>query len=441
MFKRMCVMERDNDEGTVAGDDVIQEVEVARRRRESELRQRSVATQASEVLLGPALSPAASAFVKKLDIAALADVGPAFYHLLEELLACDDPKAADALAATLLDGLWEQLNIGPWRDVRLVLRRTFSYASLVRARAVLLLGEQSRAVEVLDRGLVLGAPLGDGESPNWLAQAAGRAHGRWQIPQDLERFVEHLEGTEDLSIVSSIAAGTPYVDQTVLPSVSEFLRTLTAKRPVKILQLTDGWPAMSRWNLRYFLQVMGQRTVPIEVGSRYTDEEWSQKLVTIETFVRDFLQPAAKEEIGYLAQYNLLDQVPELRADIIVPDYCYVLSDSEPDVNFWFGGRTTSPLHFDDRDNILTQVFGSKLILLYDAEETDLLYPFETAMLHNTSRVDPEQLHDPRYPRFASAKGTKVLLEPGQALFIPKGCWHFVKSVSSVSCSVSFWFS
>lgn len=38
-------------------------------------------------------------------------------------------------------------------------------------------------------------------------------------------------------------------------------------------------------SLEYIREVAGCRTVPVEVGSRYTDEEWSQRLMTVEDFI------------------------------------------------------------------------------------------------------------------------------------------------------------
>ena len=38
-------------------------------------------------------------------------------------------------------------------------------------------------------------------------------------------------------------------------------------------------------SLDYLRQVAGPRTVPVELGSRYTDEEWSQKLMTVSEFI------------------------------------------------------------------------------------------------------------------------------------------------------------
>lgn len=43
-----------------------------------------------------------------------------------------------------------------------------------------------------------------------------------------------------------------------------------------------------------------------------------------------------------------------------------------------------------------------------------------------------------QYPDFKDAKYIEGILEPGECLYIPKGWWHYVQSLS-VSCSFSFW--
>jgi hypothetical protein len=45
------------------------------------------------------------------------------------------------------------------------------------------------------------------------------------------------------------------------------------------------------FSLRYLKSVAGYRTVPVELGSRYTDEEWSQKLMTVSEFVDNHVIP------------------------------------------------------------------------------------------------------------------------------------------------------
>lgn len=57
----------------------------------------------------------------------------------------------------------------------------------------------------------------------------------------------------------------------------------------------------------------GPRTVPVELGSRYTDHEWSQKLMTVSEFIDKHVladhHGKAKLPKAYLAQHQLFDQV------------------------------------------------------------------------------------------------------------------------------------
>ncbi len=132
--------------------------------------------------------------------------------------------------------------------------------------------------------------------------------------------------------------------------------------------------------------------------------------------------------------------------DICIPEFCLTGGDGarEVDVNAWFGpAGTVSPLHTDPRHNILCQVRGSKYLRLYPASESAKLYPYEGSdLLSNTSRVDLEEEEnkdDTSFPKFTTASGWEGVLEEGDALYIPPGCWHFVKSLSP-SMSVSVWF-
>ena len=65
--------------------------------------------------------------------------------------------------------------------------------------------------------------------------------------------------------------------------------------------------------------------VPVEIGQKYTDEDWRQRLMAFQEYLRDFVFYPPKsppDKMGYLAQHRLLDQIPELLDDIIIPDYC-----------------------------------------------------------------------------------------------------------------------
>ncbi|CRG89269.1 hypothetical protein PISL3812_06305 [Talaromyces islandicus] len=228
------------------------------------------------------------------------------------------------------------------------------------------------------------------------------------------------------------------------------------RTPLVITDAVDYWPAISErpWSSRnyWFEQTLdGRRLVPVEIGRSYTDEGWGQRIMPFAEFVNGFIWRSQGEnetgtrnsnneassdiidgshqaQTGYMAQHDLLAQIPALRNDITVPDFCYidppgpepgtpvyekrkqkrdtlqtetgdserggtgVLQDagsklknlstkgnhhhpdrdteigipSEPIINTWIGPSwTISPLHHDPYHNILVQVVGSKYVRLY----------------------------------------------------------------------------
>lgn len=152
------------------------------------------------------------------------------------------------------------------------------------------------------------------------------------------------------------------------------------------------WPAHERWrSLDYLLDLGSDRMVPVEIGSSYTDASWRQEMMRLEDFVDRCL---LGDEMGYLAQHDLLEQIPQLGKDILVPDYCYLHLElneyyerrpHEVIKNAWLGpAGTVSPLHHDPFHNLLVQVAGSKYIRLYDPHQS--VYPRE-GIMNNTSQV------------------------------------------------------
>src|SRR5581483_11277393 len=100
----------------------------------------------------------------------------------------------------------------------------------------------------------------------------------------------------------------------------------------------------------------------------------------------------------------------------------------------WFGpGGTVTPLHHDVLNVMLVQVYGRKLVRLISPLESHCLY-------HDVgvySKVDPTRPDAERFPRFSRVRPFNILLEPGQALFMPAGWWHHVTALDT-SISLSF---
>jgi lysine-specific demethylase 8 len=137
--------------------------------------------------------------------------------------------------------------------------------------------------------------------------------------------------------------------------------------------------------------------------------------------------------------------------------------EQEPNIqtNIWFGPAwTISPLHHDPYHNILCQVVGTKYVRLYSPHESSKLFPRRkdepaphirakddtaTIDMSNTSSIDvaamdlsPDEDWDAVYPGINQIPYLECILTAGDALYIPIGWWHYVRSCS-VGISVSFW--
>jgi len=218
------------------------------------------------------------------------------------------------------------------------------------------------------------------------------------------------------------------------------------------------WAALKRWTLLSYLDsVIGHRTVPIEVGSHVGKSGWHEELLTIGEFLRAHVAPSCtycahwlepKEsfsaEIAYLAQHELLDQCPALRADLSVPDSWRKVLGKPTRTNVWLGTHgTVTPCHWDSYDNILAQAQGAKRVILFSPHETPRLYADKsrggTSAQGNVSQVDVEAPDLAKFPEFGHARSVVAELGPGDALYIPRGWWHQVRALTP-SCSVNFWF-
>ncbi|KAK6527739.1 hypothetical protein TWF694_004719 [Orbilia ellipsospora] len=225
-------------------------------------------------------------------------------------------------------------------------------------------------------------------------------------------------------------------EEVYTPTIPRWIEIYKRQLPIKLLGILDHWPAFdipikegivnsvdkqnvsnnfsdrkrSRWSsIPYLLSktINGRRIVPVEIGKTYTDPDLQQKIMTIKEYIHAHLIQDNKSEnatgneegiFGYLAQHNLLTQIPSLRDDICIPEYINYtipISTSSPKesnsydeeeydddkevkttINAWLGPTDTiTPLHTDNYHNIFCQVVGSKYVRLYPPSEREAMDP------------------------------------------------------------------
>lgn len=263
-------------------------------------------------------------------------------------------------------------------------------------------------------------------------------------------------------------------------SLAGFKQNYFRQQAVTMRRLACDWPACAQWagpeGLRKLAQSYGHRTVPIEL--RDPQGRMRESFMLLKDFIeKKLLSPDAKDiakngETAYLAQHDLFAQIPELRRFIATPELCQAGKLSN--VSAWLGtGGTITRAHYDSYDNIFVQLTGRKYVRLLEQDQAPLLYRVKRARtaapddssLAGGDRENPaasaskspdgeeamfaqgnmsaipdlENVDLERFPLVSQAKYCEIILEPGDALYIPEGVWHFVRSLST-SFSVNFWF-
>lgn len=413
--------------------------------------------QESATALNNALLSVRKTLTRTLTNDALRDCGPSVVSRLQS-----HPDEVTELAH-------EKLYTWPFADVPLCWRRLYEDASLWKAtRGMMQLTQRfsnskrrclqaetddllDQIVEALDMGITMS---GQPARKELFRQA-------FDALQSIPRTTTLQTTPEFFSIEPPKSLTTGSHVKQVRPNFEEFnVHIHKHKSPLLIDGALDTWPAMQKWSRPAYLLHLtldGRRLVPVEIGSTYTDDNWTQRIMPFREYMHNHIL-ASRAEKGYLAQHDLLSQIPSLLNDISIPDYCYTCPPmpnkasaqlEAPLMNSWFGpAGTRSPLHTDPYHNILCQVVGYKYVRLYSPEQSAKLYPrqFDEAGINmeNTSEVDfafaERASIYASHPLFVTASYQEVILEPGQCLYIPVGWWHYVESLT-ISFSVSFWWN
>ena len=305
-----------------------------------------------------------------------------------------DYDAALNWAEIAVDFVWEQLNMGHWKDVGITLRETFAVASLFKGLCLVHVGKQLEALNAVDRGILLGAPILENSLHSFARALTADSHCGTSA-EDTSKSLEQIHSTspdihinrhgtelltakpppckkkiafrnyrqfqslapqetnllnapscnihtdpdsetltsskrrkkssthsaatfcgspndvnQDDQIQTAIPPcirdsrnvnGSLKIPQIYCPTLETFHQSfMSSETPVVLTGVLDVWPAYAarKWSLEYLKRVAGPRTIPVELGSRYTDDDWSQKLMTLTEFIDDYVLPSVSSEVS-----------------------------------------------------------------------------------------------------------------------------------------------
>jgi hypothetical protein len=297
--------------------------------------------------------------------------------------------------------------------------------------------------------------LGDDEitrimvSHNFSADLVGRSLAELRADPCYQAGAEHTQKLQKIESVLDIQRSL----LSLLPSAGQIERRREVRRgeflaryyarntPVIMLDIADTWQARYNWTLDYFDQQLGDEMVEI-MTNRDGDPDYERHGERHRALVpfREYISYLRENPTGndrYLVANNGLLDLPaakRLHDDYETPAEYLDEEISHGRVFLWLGpAGTVTPLHHDVMNILLVQVVGRKRVILID--------PLRNRYVYNDhgvySQVDAANPDYSRFPLYAYAEPITLLLEPGDALFIPVGWWHHVESLD-LSASLSF---
>lgn len=223
------------------------------------------------------------------------------------------------------------------------------------------------------------------------------------------------------------------VDTVEVISAEDFKKLYyDVKKPVVIKNLAKQWPAYTKWNWDYFIDMVGDKQVGVYNNIK---SDAYTPINTADAYMKfgDYLKKVKEGPLDLrIFLFNIFQHAPKVVADFTWPEDLMKGFVKKYPMLFVGGEGSITHMHFDiDMSHILhTQFIGRKRVLLFPFEEQYKLYrkPWEVLSLANYAHYN-ESFDYENFPAVQLAKGYEVILEHGDTLFMPAGYWHHMEYI------------
>ena len=249
------------------------------------------------------------------------------------------------------------------------------------------------------------------------------------------------------------------------------------KRPLLVKGAVKAWPAWNRWTFDKLadLRHANGKDVIASFQNGLVEQGVTREpvLQPVAPYLRDLAEQSKKgvpDDIGlltarrmkglkkgdsfkldwsymnsfradkvYLAQWNILDEFPEMKKDFAITTVWPGLRWTWEFV-FMGPAHTVTGIHYDFPNNWFCQVTGTKEFMLFPPDQSENMCESEKYDWGATlSDINISKLADQpgELSHFNKVKGIYARVEAGDALFVPSKTWHCVVALEpSISLAV-----
>ncbi|MCK0156861.1 cupin-like domain-containing protein [Cellulophaga sp. F20128] len=222
-----------------------------------------------------------------------------------------------------------------------------------------------------------------------------------------------------------------------IDAISFKKKYVTTKKPVLLKGYAKNWGATKKWNLDYLVNLADDKEIGVLSGN-YIQGDIRYKKATLKDYLLKLKKAAENKEsfTEYLTTLDIFNYLPNLKGDT---DFSiFEKNTAINDIAAWIGPKgTVTGFHNDSGDNMYAQIKGEKLFILVAPDDNKFMYPSPKYVNGAiASKIDITNFDAKKYGAFKKARFYKVVLQPGDVLFLPKRWWHYVQSLDS-SISIS----
>lgn len=241
---------------------------------------------------------------------------------------------------------------------------------------------------------------------------------------------------ERLRLANARCASTPGTVPRLAGVDAAMLRDVfvASGTPVVLTDVVTRWPAFGSWTPRSFAERFGDEEVSVSIG-RDADPDYDVHAETLHRTMRladlvRLIESGPSNDAYLVARGRALERsrLRELLDEVRMPDGYLAMERALGAAQLWLGpAGTVTPLHHDTSNILFCQVHGRK--------RWRLVSPWESTLLDDARSIYGGR--DPERDDMGDVLVKEVVLEPGEALFVPVGWWHHVRALDA-SISLAF---